>query len=580
MAWYTWGHWGDFQVDCGREIYVPASILQGKMLYRDIWYMYGPLAPYFQALLFLIFGIHLNVLYLFGLALTIGSALLIFEISRQFDLGLPACIVSSIFFLSEAFYPFIFNFVFPYSYAASLGSFLGLTCLYFMIRHASGMRRMHLGLAALFAALALLTKQEIGFACSVLLAVEVAASYLIHRSPRELGQNLVVCSAGLSPALTGYGWFTWKLSAKLIYFENWISTPGTYFMRTFGKHMMASQGFRLVAAELVFIYIMTLLAMACWYVIAYANTFAIKKLRVQPRLCMVIWVLVGSLVVMVFRIFGTLDILRTLVSQIIVPKGMYLLGLFFVAQTTWRLWKVRKPGLELSGVVLGIYALLVSVRVMMELVPSPYNYAVYFNVPLFLVFIIIVTRVIHRASRSLDAMRQNRLITSMLSVEAGLLLIVLLPNPQQLPAPLVTAFGTFYTRPDVAILFPQIISFMKTHTKNGKDILVVPEAPSLYVFAGMQAPSRWYTLLPGIVAPDQEEEFIKEVASNQVRYVLISNREVPEYGVAPFGIGYNQSIYQWILANYVKVGQIGPVDNSRGFYKMSIFEIKDANTAP
>ena len=46
IAWYTWGHWGDFQIDNGRELYVPVSIVHGKLLYRDICYMYGPLAPY------------------------------------------------------------------------------------------------------------------------------------------------------------------------------------------------------------------------------------------------------------------------------------------------------------------------------------------------------------------------------------------------------------------------------------------------------------------------------------------------------------------------------------------------------
>src|SRR6266446_2639320 len=46
IAWYTCWHWGDFQIDNGRELYVPVSILRGKLLYRDVWYMYGPLAPY------------------------------------------------------------------------------------------------------------------------------------------------------------------------------------------------------------------------------------------------------------------------------------------------------------------------------------------------------------------------------------------------------------------------------------------------------------------------------------------------------------------------------------------------------
>src|ERR1700693_1346225 len=75
LAWYTWGHWGDFQIDNGRELYVPAEILKGKLLFRDLWYMYGPLAPYLKALLFWIFGVQLTVLYIFGLTLAIGTAL-------------------------------------------------------------------------------------------------------------------------------------------------------------------------------------------------------------------------------------------------------------------------------------------------------------------------------------------------------------------------------------------------------------------------------------------------------------------------------------------------------------------------
>src|SRR5258708_16616853 len=131
LAWYTWGHWGDFQIDNGRELYVPAEILKGKLLFRDLWYMYGPLAPYLKALLFRIFGVHLTVLFIFGLTLTIVAALVTFEIARQFHLGLVTSMVPSLFFLVEAFYPFIGIFVVPYSYASSLPSFLGLACFYF-----------------------------------------------------------------------------------------------------------------------------------------------------------------------------------------------------------------------------------------------------------------------------------------------------------------------------------------------------------------------------------------------------------------------------------------------------------------
>ena len=95
------------------------------------------------------------------------------------------------------------------------------------------MRMLHLGLAAVLAGLIVLTKQEFGIACLVLLGFEIAASHWIRRSLPETLRNSALCFAGLLPALAVYGWFVWKLSARFIFFENWIQTPGTYFMRKF-----------------------------------------------------------------------------------------------------------------------------------------------------------------------------------------------------------------------------------------------------------------------------------------------------------------------------------------------------------
>jgi len=161
-----------------------------------------------------------------------------------------------------------------------------------------------------------------------------------------------------------------------------------------------------------------------------------------------------------------------------------------------------------------------------------------------------------------------------------LYLAAILPDPWHLPTPLKTAIGTFYTKADAAILLPQIISFMKTHTRNGKDILVIPDPPSFYVYAGMQSPTRWYSLVPGVVDPEHEQEFIREVTANEVRYVLLANREVPECGVAPFGAGYNKVIYQWIIQNYRRVEKFGPLPI--GFpnpYVMNVYELKDIDPA-
>jgi hypothetical protein len=72
---WTWARWGSLTIDCGHEMYVPALLSEGKMLYRDVWFMYGPLAPYLNGSLFRVFGVHLNVLYWSGSLAALGSAI-------------------------------------------------------------------------------------------------------------------------------------------------------------------------------------------------------------------------------------------------------------------------------------------------------------------------------------------------------------------------------------------------------------------------------------------------------------------------------------------------------------------------
>jgi hypothetical protein len=199
---------------------------------------------------------------------------------------------------------------------------------------------------------------------------------------------------------------------------------------------------------------------------------------------------------------------------------------------------------------------------MMELTPSRFHYATFFNAPLFIVFVVLISRVIRIASQSIDKRSRDTLVGLMLSAEAALLLIGFFPKPNLLPSPLKTDYGTIYTTPGLAAVFPEVISFMKTHTHNRRDIVILPEAPSLYFFAGAQAPTRWYTAEPGIIDPEHQEELAKDIAANNVEYVLIPSRSVKEYGIEGFGVGYNHVIYQWLMTHYSKVGQFGPIENN------------------
>ena len=601
LAKYTWAHWGDFQIDCGREIYVPAAILQGKVLFRDIWYPYGPLAPYVKAALFGIFGVHLNVLYFFGLALAIGSALTIFEIGRRFNLGITASLVAPLVLLSQGFHPFIFNLIFPYSYAASLGCFLGLACLYFVLLHAKTRRTWHLIVAALLASLAVLSKPEFGFACLVLLGFAVTALYFVDRSKMEFAKDALVCFACLIPAAAVYGWFVHLTSVRELFFENWTVTPGSYFMRTFGKHTLAHQGFVFDPAGILDFTERIVLAAVLWWMLAWMNGALIEKFHIRSRQSISLWVAIEMipvaivvhtswaakvLLVPLIRFFGprasfveVLADIQGFLAPILLPKGIFLIGLVFLAVGIYKLWKGRSFGFDESA--LAIYGLLAGLRQMMGLSGQT---AVFFNSSLVLVFIIVLQKTLNWGSRNLDAIRRGWLISSLLAAEGIWLFLIFFPNPSPLPTPLTTSIGTMYTQADVAVLAPQIIAFMKAHTKNGKDILVIPEPPSLYVFAGMQSPTRWQQLHPGIVSPDQEQECIDAIKASDVRYILIANRPFPEYDLAQFiDDGYNHGLYRWIMTNYVRVGQFGSLTQKSSelrTFTMWVYERKDLQGKP
>ena len=105
---------------------------------------------------------------------------------------------------------------------------------------------------------------------------------------------------------------------------------------------------------------------------------------------------------------------------------------------------------------------------------------------------------------------------------------------------------------------------------------MLPEAPILYALTGTEAPSRWYTLLPGILSPAQEDVYVADLNLAGPDYILLTARRTSEYGVDYFGIDYDQKIYHWIESNYRIAGEFGRFrrDGSNTFAAM-IYQRRD-----
>jgi hypothetical protein len=140
LVTFGWARWGSVTVDCGRELYVAAALAEGKMLYRDVWYLYGPGAPYLNSLLFRSFGIHLNVVYFAGSLGGLATMLTLFRCALYFA-PLPVAFAIGYIVLIQSFGGGIFNYPLPYAYASVYGSVAACLFLLYAIRVPSTQRR-------------------------------------------------------------------------------------------------------------------------------------------------------------------------------------------------------------------------------------------------------------------------------------------------------------------------------------------------------------------------------------------------------------------------------------------------------
>lgn len=116
----------EYLIDIGREAYIPWQMLKGKILYKDIFNVYGPLGYQINAILFSIFGTSLNTLYLAGFFNSLIILFSTFFISKLFVSKKTSLCITGLTIFICVYAKNFFDFIFAYSYNAiyALSGFL------------------------------------------------------------------------------------------------------------------------------------------------------------------------------------------------------------------------------------------------------------------------------------------------------------------------------------------------------------------------------------------------------------------------------------------------------------------------
>jgi len=116
----------------------------GQVLYGELYYWYGPVDPYLNALLFRIFGVRAGVLIVAGLCSAALMTMLTFMLACRFTRAFGAGVIATTFVYLCAFGHYyvndIFNWATPYAYAATYGMLAATASLYGLVRFADGAR--------------------------------------------------------------------------------------------------------------------------------------------------------------------------------------------------------------------------------------------------------------------------------------------------------------------------------------------------------------------------------------------------------------------------------------------------------
>jgi hypothetical protein len=544
----SWGIWPNPVIDGGREMNTPLRMLRGETLYSQIYYLYGPVAPVFNTLLYKLFGVHLTVLYAAGLAGSLALVLMIFYLANKFMTAYEALLAAATVIIFSLFKQ-EGNLVFPYTYSVLYGTLIGTLALIAQIRHVRSHRTTSLFVAGALSGLALCCKFEFGFAAIIsLIALAVSA-------PR--GQRTRIALIGLGSfaifPLLIYGLVFSRIPADSILKDTYI-LPGYmpaelihYNMLKLGLNHPGKTVREMInaAALLGGCFGVTLLAGVRMTGESIAYAAANPRLRRIWQVTLLCW----GLMLAHLLIFGTrwdLNPLRAL--------PLLILGIvWFIIIKPDSFDGIKEP--KRSLLVICAYGLAVLARIVFRI---PANGAL-LPVPLLLLIFVIVALFPAFSISTTAARHTRRIVSSFLTISLFAFLgIISYRHHVRFDYWLHTPRGDMRLRHPLGVAMRQTLDFISRNSKPGEYIIGLPEGGSLNFLSDRPVPLRYEILTPGFLTKAAEEEAIRQIKEKNVKLIFMFNRTTAEFGAEVFGRDYYQTLMGYINSHYTLAAVFGP----------------------
>lgn len=552
-----WGRGGDALVDAGREIYLPWQVAGGKVLYRDLAHLFGPVSVYWNALLFSLFGSSLAVLHGANAVLLALFSVLVFALAREWIGRSLALVPIILFYLLLAFSHVDrlgnFNYITPYSTELVQGIYLSVLSLFTAKLFAERGQPWLAGLLGVLAGVVFLLKSEVFFALVSAEAVFLPLLFFSWpgtRRPVFKSLSFFLLGWAVFPVLAAV-YFAWRMPAgdavRGLLFMYLAPLRQTAEMKAYYGQMFGTKELASNLAE----------AGRSLCVNGFAFASAIVCARLTFDSARPLWRYASILFALVS--FGGLILAFLDYDKIIfytLPRAWPFLLILGLGYALYRYAKSDGPKRALLAWIIGciVFCDLLFAKTYLAVVFT--YYGGFFTLPAFLLLFVFSVALVSRHARSRAARNvATAYIIAFFCIAASFATKHTL-LAYRAKARTLNGVNDAIHMADPSSLQP-ILDELAYRAAPSDTLAVLPEGVMMNYLANLGSSTKYSVVMPFEWNLYGGKNMVGDVAAHPPDWILLLKRSLREYGHTCLGGSYGRELTDWIDANYSVVRTFG-----------------------
>lgn len=552
-----------FIVDIGREAFIPDQMLQGKLLYKDLFNIFGPLGYQINCFLFSIFGSKIPTLEFAGLLNSSIILLLYYIIARLFTNTKTSFLYTLLIMFICVFYIDLSSYIFPYTYSliyAITFVLASIVCFFITLKYQNSQKISYLiYLSYFFAGAAITSKYDYIPYCLVLFVLT-----FIYIKP-SFKKFLLLLTSFLTVPVISYGILFLQGVTLADYIDNWKHANNLANSRYLHYLYKKSSGTMLPIDVNPQTVINFFTGNICFIFLSLAYYF-LNKIKNNNKYIIYIYDIT-------YLILGYLITYYIAINAFLIFIN-YVVYLIFICIL---ISNIKTKDVSFHNnlyLILIIFSICLCAKTLFFINLITYGT---FTVPLLiLVFIIFLQEYLPNKFSFINENIIKRLMALLMILFTIGAYIYSNRFTIEYKTLIHTEKGDIASSTKIAKTIQNLLIYIDNNIDKNASIFVIPEGVMINYVTGRKMPvPKLYSLVPNHYDAFKTPYILEELSEHKPDYIIILTRPMPEYGVDNvFGKNLQErKIYQWIRDNYTyqkSIDTVMPPNKSVSFIKTKL----------